>query len=364
LEQLSVEGIEISFNPVGGMLDRVTITREGRTIQPLHRAPWIGRQNEIPAGEAPHLGVLAGDFFCAPFGASDQEPAPAHGWPANGLWTRRERAVAEDGTITTRFDLDHKVLGAALVKELILRPGHPIIYQRHIFEGGEGAIPVAHHAMIRAPGGARLSFSNKDFGATPNGAPEPDPARGRSLLAYPQRFESLASVELADGRNVDARTYPFVSDHEDLVCLVDPLGARFGWTAALAKADGFLFFAVKDPRVLGQTVLWMSNGGRSYAPWSSRHRAVLGLEEGATYFAEGHRASTEPNDFTRQGYKTALTLAPHGETVVRYALGAIPADPSWTEVADITLGDGTLTIKDIDGDHKTIPYDSNFFSTQ
>jgi hypothetical protein len=361
MDHFSVEGISVAFNPLGGMLDDVVIARAGRTIRPLHRAPWIDTPADIPADAPPHLRVLAGDFFCAPFSRSDVEPAPGHGWPANGIWSLHTSHTAADGTLTATFDLDHKILHAGLRKEIVLRPGHPVVYQRHVFAGGGGALPVAHHAMINVPGGARLSFSRKDFGGTPATPQESDSTRGRSILAHPQRFADLSAVKLADGRTVDARSYPFADAHEDFLSLFDPPDARIGWSAAVAKAEGFLFFAVKDARVLCQTSLWFSNGGRFYAPWLSRHRAVLGIEESCAYYGDGHRASIAPNDLTASGYRTALVLDPAGETSIRYACGAIPLPASWTEVAGIAIGPGRLTITDAAGGSESVPFDTAFF---
>lgn len=360
MDRYSVTGISVAFNPAGGLLDDVAIESGGRTIHPLHRAPWIDTPADVPEGTPPHLRYLAGDFFSAPFCKNDIEPAPMHGWAANGTWSLRTSETAGDGALTATFDLDHTVLGASLVKRITLRPGHPVVYQKHVFTGGSGALPIAHHAMIRAPGGARLSFSKKDFGGTPSTPQESDPARGRSILAHPQRFESLAKVKLADGSTVDARSYPFAPDHEDFLTLFDPPQQRIGWTAALAKADGFLFFAVKDASTLCQTSVWMSNGGRFYAPWLSRHRAVLGLEESCSYFGEGHRASVAANDLAQAGYRTAVTLDPGGELTVRYACGGIVPDPSWTEIADIAVGGGHLTITDIGGGSVAVPFDPDF----
>lgn len=358
---IAVEGAELSFNPAGGLLDRLVLTCDGRRIEPLHRAPWLAAPDEVPLDAAPSLKALAGDFFCAPFGAADVEPAPFHGWSANGVWSLRRTIDDPSGAITAIFDLEERIAGARLRKEITLRPNHPVVYQRHVFTGGQGALPIAHHAMIHVPGGARLSFSPKDFGATPAAAVETDPARGRSLLTYPQCFAGLRAVALAGGGIVDARTYPFADRHEDFLTLFDRADARMGWTAALAQADGFLFFAVKDARILCQTSLWMSNGGRYYAPWLSRHRAVLGLEESCAMFGNGHRASIEGNAVARAGYRTALPLDPNGEREIRYALGAIPADPAWSEVADIVPGDGRLTIRDVGGRECVVPFDSALF---
>ena len=359
-QRLAVEGISVGVTALGGMLAGLEIVREGRRIAPLHRAPWVGAGEAMPADAAPHLGVLEGDFFCAPFGRPDEDGVPAHGWPANGSWRALGVAEAGDGALTGRWSLDRAVRGAEVVKEITLRPGHPVVYQRHVLRGGEGAIPVAHHAMIRVPGGARLSFSDKDFGATPEAPLEVDPARGRSLLAYPQRFGGLDDVGLADGGRRDLRAWPWAEGHEDFLTLFDPPDAEIGWSAAVAPADGFVFFAVKDAGVLCQTSLWMSDGGRSYAPWSSRHRAVLGIEESTAHFGDGRIVSAAPNALSAAGYRTALPLG--GEVVVRYALGAIPVPEGWREIADIAVGDGTLTLADVGGGTVRVPFDAGFLA--
>jgi hypothetical protein len=361
MERLEAKGISVGVTPLAGMLEGLRIERDGQSLAPLHRAPWVGHPEEIGADSAPHLAVLEGDFFCAPFGKTDEEGVPAHGWPANGTWSEREVVRGADGAVTGRYHLAERVRGARVTKEITLRPGHPVVYQRHVLEGGEGRISLAHHAMIHVPGGARLSFSAKDFGATPTTPQESDPARGRSIFKCPQEFESLAAVGLADGRTVDMRRYPFAEGHEDFLMLFDPTDARLGWSAAVAAADGFVFFAVKDAQVLGQTAIWMSNGGRSYAPWSSRHLAVLGIEEACCHFGDGRLVSGAPNAFTERGYRTSVALAPEDAVVVRYALGAIPAPAGWSEIANVRVEGGALTLTDVGGETRTLPFYPDFF---
>jgi hypothetical protein len=128
----------------------------------------------------------------------------------------------------------------------------------------------------------------------------------------------------------------------------------------VAAADGFVFFAVKDAQILGQTALWTSDGGRSYAPWSSRHRAVLGIEEACSHFGDGRLASSAPNAYSERGYRTSIALRPDGEVIVRYALGAIPAPAGWTEIADIRWAGGSLILTDVGGETRTVPFDTGF----
>lgn len=349
-----VDTVRVVFNPDGGHLHDVAIRWNGREIRPLHRAPWVDSGETLPDDIPLGLRNLAGDFFCAPFADSDLDGAPGHGWTANGHW--QPDGIDEDADgVTARFTLRESVFGATVTKAITLRRGHPIVYQRHVFHGGAGSLPMAHHAMVRVPGGAALSFSDKAFGLAPPPREEP---RGRSILARPQRFPGLDAVELAAGGTVDATHYPFAEGHEDILALAEAPGTPLGWSAALAARDGFLFFGLKDPRRLPHTVLWMSNGGRSYPPFSGRHRHVLGIEEGCTYMHLGHRASAAPNPLTAEGYPTAIALAPHGRVEVTYAFGAIPAEPGWRQVDAITHGAGRLDLAIADGPAVTLPFDA------
>ena len=359
MARVEVEGISVGVTPLGGMLEGLVIERDGRRIAPLHRAPWVGRPGEVPPDAAPHLAVLEGDFFCAPFGRTDEEGVAAHGWPANGTWAEVGRGTAPDGAVTARFELAEKVRGASVVKELTLRPGQPVVYQRHLLTGGEGAIPIAHHAMIRVPGGARLSFSPKDFGATPATPQESDPARGRSILGHPQRFASLAAVALADGTTRDLRRYPWEEGHEDFLSLFDPPDARIGWSAAVATADGFVFFAVKDAQLLPQTSLWMSNA-RPLLP-----ALVLAPHRGARHRGELHPLRRRPPRLGGAERAHPRRL-PHRGRARRRGGRALrarrhPGARGWSEIADIGLGTGEITIRDRGGDARTLPFDTGFF---
>jgi hypothetical protein len=133
-------GIKVALDLSVGHAASFEVTREGRTTAPFHRAPWADEPEVAGTEGAPHLARLSGDFFCAPFGATDVEPAPAHGWPANARWEPLGVTAVRDG-VTARFALERPVMRARVLKELTLRDGHPFLYQRHIFEGGAGAIP-------------------------------------------------------------------------------------------------------------------------------------------------------------------------------------------------------------------------------
>jgi hypothetical protein len=352
MDIIATEGIAVVFDPTGGVIDEVIITRErGSQLRPLHKAPWTRDGEALPRPLPLIEQKLAGDFFCAPFAVSRPD-VPLHGWTANGVWQRVNGSTL--GAAVGLYNLRQRVEGARVTKEIKVRAGHPVVYQTHTLVGGAGQIPVAHHAMLHVPGGAKLSFSEKSSGRTGPAAPETDPEKGRSILAYPQSFASLTSVRRSDGTFTDATFYPFNENHEDVVVLTEKPEAPVGWSAAVAARDGFVFFGLKDALTLPQTVLWMSNGGRYYEPWNGRHTAVIGIEEAAVGF------HLPENECLRIG----LALALGRTATVRYAFGAMPVPDGWTCVSDITVAQGRITLTDASGDRRALPFDSEFFAGQ
>ena len=258
MDTLTIEakGISVCLDLSVGHLTDMTIEAQGRSLKPLHRAPWIDEPQEpLPQGLPDGVVRLSGDFLCAPFSRSDVEEAPLHGWPANSRWDMAESRALDDGW-RARFRLRRKVMGATVDKILTLRDGHPFLYQEHVFSGGSGAISVAHHAMTVMKGGGRLAFSPKRLAATPDDALEPDPARGRFLLAYPARSTDLARFPGADGRDFDLTDYRMDRRHEDFVTLVEADHTGPGWTAVARKDEADLVLVLKNPAELPMTPRW------------------------------------------------------------------------------------------------------------
>jgi hypothetical protein len=348
--------VELGVNRFGGQLGPVRFVLDDRTIEPMHRAPWL---DEPGAADSTMLQNLQGDFFCAPFGENDLLPGDgnAHGLTANGVW----REVVATGT-RLELELQDEVAGARVRKEVSLRPGEPVVYQVHRLEGGEGALPLGHHAMIRAPVGERLklSFAPWTFAGTPPKPVEGDASRGRSLLRYPQRIYDLRRAETTTGGTVDLCRYPTLDSSEEIVMLVTDPRELIGWSAAVAPESGWIWFGLRPNTVLRNTLLWLSNGGRDYRPFLGRHRRVLGIEEVTSYFHLGHRASTEPNELSHSGMTTSIPLQPGVPTVTRYAFGAVQAPPGFLRVAALRLEDDALTLSDKAGRTVAVPFDTGF----
>lgn len=360
---IEAEGARLTLDLAVGHVRSFEVDRDGRVLRPLHTAPWvddpaIAADPEIPG----NLKYLSGDFFCAPFGKSDVEAAPPHGWPPNSPWT----VIAVDrsrGAVTARYELTKRVMDARLVKEVTLRDGHPFAYQRHVFHGGSGKISVASHAMTRLPAGGRLSFSPKAFAELPSIQQETDPTRGRSVFAHPARFTDLSKMPLADGRTADLHVYPIDAGHEDFAMLVEAEDSPLGWATAVRPDTRDIMVSLKSRADFPVTFLWFSNGGRYYAPWNRRHIAVLGIEEGRAWSAYGHAASIAPNPLSDAGIPTSLTLVPDGSVAVRHVFGGLPLPDGWTEVTSVSRTGERLRVTGSDGTSVEYPYDAAFLAT-
>lgn len=349
--KLKSNRVSLSFLEQGGFLDEVIFDKK---FAPLHVAPWSA-QKSTPALPVV-LQYLRGDFFCAPFGASDiiSSEEPSHGASANGYW-KPKNLTPSAGTWT----LDEPIMGAVLEKSISLQEGHPVVYQTHTFTGGDGRIPVAHHLMLKATSPLVLSFSKYRYIGTPPEPVETDSIAGRSLLAYNTTFDSLEKTKLANGDIRDLSIYPSMKEHEDLLMLSSHQDIPFGWSAAVCPKENWIWFAIKDPNTLPSTTLWMSNGGRYYPPFNGNHLSVIGIEECLSYYHLGHKASISKNPLLDQGIPTCLQLGPEKHTI-NYAFGVVQKPQNFEKVTNINMKAGYLEISAID-QTITVPFDSRNF---
>jgi len=347
--------VSLALTETAGELSDVTFKlADGREVQPMHTAPWAAET--LPSDVTPGLRMLRGDFFCAPFGDSDVLPDEkrSHGTTANGDWYAEILGESSMDAV-----LYGRVMSAAVTKHIELRPGHAVVYQRHTFAGGSGRLPVGHHAMLKAASQLRLSFGPRIFAGTPPKPLERPPA-GRSILAYPQEITDLSAARLADGGRIDLTRYPVTDGHEDVWLVAADRTRPFGWTAATSAEGGWVWFALKDPRALPSTLLWLSNGGRDYPPWSGRHRRVIGVEEICSYFHLGHAASIAANPLSEMGIPTAVELRPDAPLVISYMFGLAAAPSDFGAVVDVRVAPGGVALRSETGREVEAACDPSF----
>lgn len=350
--RLANENVELYVTRRGGHLAPAFFQIGDRRVSPYALAPWQPQDygDDMP----PLLRVLRGDFFCLPFGPSEKN-GPIHGETANGTW---EVLTAKDAELTLQMTL-HAMAGQ-VIKRIRLNSSHRAIYQEHTVFGLTGKFSVGYHAILQFPeegGPYKVNTSAFHFGST-NPVPAGDPAVGEySILKPNAEFSSLAEVPLATGGTTSLQDYPNRAGYED-IAMVSSQDGDFAWTAA--TLDGYVWISLKDPRMLPNTVFWMSNGGRHTSPWEGRHRRRLGLEEVAGYFADGLEASREER-LQEKGVPTVHRFS--AEIPARFPSIHVvhPVPDDFGLVADVErASESTVTVRNEEGDVLDVPVDWQF----
>ena len=361
--QFSSDKVEAAITEVGGQLAPVQFHLPGRSIQPFSIAPWA---EEKTSGIPPIIEALRGDFFCAPFGGNDApyegEFHPVHGETANEKWAFQSLENDASG-VTLRLSLDTRIRVGCVDKTIHLRHGHTAIYSQHVFNGMSGRMNFGHHAMLMfpdEPGSGRVSTSTLKLGCV---APLPfeEPVnRGYSCLKPGSKFTRLDRVPLVQGGMADLSSYPARRGYEDLVQIVHEDAPDFAWTAVAFPSEGYVWMALKDPRVLRSSIFWISNGGRHFAPWNGRHVNVLGMEDVTSYFHYGIKGSCEPNAISEAGFPTFTTLSSEQPTTVNYIMAVAEIPRDFDRVKTIRPIETGVVLEDANGQHIKVPLDVSF----
>lgn len=350
--RLSSPELELHITARGGHLAPVVFHLPGGDASPYALAPWEPAEYpEIP----PLLSVLRGDFLCLPFGG--QSDGPPHGDPANAEWH-----LVSSTSHSLILEMDAVDSGAHVEKILTLREGHHAIYIEHRISGLDGDYSYGNHPILDlsglADGAGRISVSPFKWASVYPGVFS-DPAAGETqALAPAATFDDLTAVPLASGSTSDLTRYPSRPGNDDLVMMASiPATAEqpFAWSAAVF--DGYLWFSLKNPSQFPSTALWMSNGGRSSAPWNGRHSARIGIEEICSHFSDGVDKSRQ-NSLAAQGVSTTRRFRPD-ETVslaIVQAVAPVPADfgkvvgitPKDDSTVTVTGGSGAVVVVTID----------------
>ena len=356
--------VHASLTKLGGMLAPVSFRLSHRMVTPFSVAPWAREKDA--ARIIPLLRALRGDFFCAPFGGNATpwrgEQHPPHGETANAPWKLSRFERAED-RVTLSASLATKIRRGRVDKHLTLIDGHAAIYQRHVLSGMSGPLTVGHHAMLKfpdAPGSGVISTSRFVHGQVFPGVFEAPENRGYVSLRQGATFQSLDRVPLLAGGTTDLSRYPARRGFEDLVMLTADPKLRFAWTAVTFPRERYVWFALRDPRVLRHTILWISNGGRHYPPWSGRHVSVMGLEDITGYFHYGLAESAKPNPLSRRGIPTTLTLNPRTPTAINYVMAVAEIPAGFDRVKEIRAIDGGVELAAANGKRVRCEVDLDF----
>lgn len=316
----------------GGMLGGVAFTAGGRVIRPFYEAPWLGEPEPQPPGL---LGVMRNEFPCVPFGV----PYSPDGLPAGWREAVATPVAAQDAALDASDDLQH---GYGCVGEwaLVRQTAHeieialdypdssPIARLTRIIRADpqrpaldivlridarvDARRPMGLHPNLALPaltGAFRIEPAAFRFGMVHPGGPE----RGVSRAAAGATFDALDSVPLSTGGTGAFDRLPLGAPTEEIVQLCGIGGAVTLTDDVAATAYRLSWDADKLPSLL----LWISNRGRTYAPWNGRNLCV-GVEPVASAFELGCVASLAPNPINARGVPTALSISAQRPTEIAY----------------------------------------------
>ncbi len=335
-----------------------------KEICPFFVAPWW-REARMDLDDITY--TLRGDFFCFPFGANVEPHQgvshPTHGKTANACWNLVNlHEDARERTLTLMMDL--APLEGHVEKRISICSDAPLIYQTHRIHDFQGKIPLGYHPTLKFPdeiGTGIIDISEPLTGFT-TPIPVEDPQnRGYSCIQNGVEIRERTDVPCRDGGSVDLTRYPLQKGFEDIVTFINDASKDFTFTAASVVEEGYLYFQLKNPKVLAQTLFWMSNGGRHYAPWNGRITGVLGLEEVTAFYHYGIKPSLEPNFFQEKGYKSYLEIEKTRPTSIKLIMGVVPIPQGFKGVKDIIKKDAsTLTILGRGGETIDVPCNVDF----
>ena len=369
--KLSSDSVSLHVTRTGGHLGPVEFDRQSDDpIRPYYISPWQEEDLELP--DVPVLVPLRGDFFCMPFGGNGEayngEQHPPHGEVAGSDWSFVSKKSSA-GVNTLTLSLETKVRPGKVTKELNLVDGQNVIYSRHIITGFSGKTPLGHHSTLRVPerkGALKVQSSPFLFGMT-NPVLFSDPVnREYQSLAIRHKFESLESIPTIwkDHPVADCTEFPDRTGFADLLSLFKQPSERGhpAWMIAINQDENYLWFSLKDVRVLPATVFWIENHGRHGVPWNGRN-SCLGLEDVCAYFAEGIVPSVEKNPINTESIATSVALRADQPTEVRYIQGAVRTPIGFDEVEEVSFRPGRISILSPNGQVLTIPVKHEFLAT-
>lgn len=342
----------VAVTRLGGMMAPVTFFADSSApIEPYYVAPWADAG--APPDTIPLLAALRGDFFSAPFGDNtaphEGVQHPPHGEICAADWSF-DSVNESSSCAALRMHFDFKGIPGRLVKELAVREGESVVYSRHTFEGVGTSMPMGHHATLYVPdagGQGYLSFSPFNAAWTYLEPVETPVTGGQSCLRPAARVDDLRACPLAAGGTTDLTRYPARRGFEDIVLLHSREDLPFAWSALSVPQLGYVWFALKDPRVLVSTMVWMSNGGRTRSPWSGRNFNTLGIEDITGHFHQGIVPSLQKNFLNEQGVRTIVELDASKPLRIRYIQGVVRVQPDFKGVFAIeALGDDRIRISD------------------
>lgn len=314
---------EATIQSLGAMLGPVRFELgRGRSLSPLHVAPW-GDDPQWPG----LMRALRGEWPCIPFGTVDPPSGLPqdfdvttcadgwnHGYGSNHHWQLVEQT---SHTLRLRIDYPENSDIENLERVVEANPDAPHLdVSLSVRVRREVVLPVAHHPTFAVPA------EGVEIVGCPHQAIHSYPAPvepGVSIVLPGRHAASLSALPTASGP-LDATHLPLTIATEEILQMTNcqpPFVLRYATSGAEALLDW-------DAEDLPDALLWISNGGRTNAPWSGKNFA-LGVEPANSFFDLG-RVVVPPGDHPLAG-RSGLKFLVEKPRTLRYRLSARIATP-------------------------------------
>jgi hypothetical protein len=350
---LTCNSVDVFVAEEGGHVGPATFRLPTGAVQPYATPSWSNMFLPADASSAAH--VSHGACFCLPFGAGEDT---AHAETACARWS------AESISPTTlHLSLTPRTIPGRVDKRLTVIAGHAALYAEHTISGMTGPMCLGHRTTLQLPDGpdaGRLSTSRFSWGQVRPTPLESSTPGGQSVLRPGARFRSLMAVPTVAGQMTNCTYVPPLRGPDDVIMVSSHTAVRVAWTAVTVARDQYVWFALRDPRVLRSTIIRFAKGCDPSSPQSCRHVNLIGLEDVTAYFDYGLAASTRPNALTRRRTPTSVCLHPHRPFVVRQIAAVAAVPRRFDIVRTIRRTPSGVTLTAASGHRVSVPLDVKF----
>lgn len=366
---LASDSVSLTVTEKGAQTAPVIFFRNNGPVAPYYISPWQGEALPMPC---PVMAPLRGDFLCLPFGGNGEpfcgEQHPPHGETAGSAWELAS-VKKKAGRSTLTLELEPRVREGKITRALTLVDGENAVYSCDTVEGFKGQAPFAHHAILALPekeGALLVSTSPFAFGLTCPWLFSDPKNKEYQSLAIGREFWRLDQVpgRFADQPVADCSAFPARFGYADLLQLNElpqPGNSSPSWVAAVNTEEHYLWFALKDPKLMPGRVFWMENHGRHASPWNGRN-ACLGIEDGCMFFDNGIAGSCRPNVLNSRGIPTSREF--DGKPfAIRYIQGCAKVPPGFGRVANVLFAPGRVSFIDDKGQQVVVKVRHEFLAT-
>lgn len=318
----------VTVEALGGMIGPTSfVLPDGRPVSPFHIAPWFAEP--LPPGLPGILHRLRGEWPCVPFGTDTPRNLPAgwreggmsfdgadvpHGHSSNVDW---DFLSATEGSVdlTCAYPDNHPI--KALHRSVRPDPAAASLdFTLKVEARRPCRLPLGLHPTLRLPQHSTADLLPPSFR---QGRVFPLPVEASSRLKPDAAFQSLDAVPSLAGPPLSLSRLPLDSQNEELVQLCGVSGdfvLRY-------PTEGFQTRLTWNTAHFPSVLLWVSNRGRDYAPWNSRHLA-LGVEPVCSAFDLGPAISGADNPIAASGVPTAMDFHPDKPFTTQYRIAVEP----------------------------------------